>query len=387
MAPREVEGCLVVVVAVDPVPESDVLLPVLFVAASRLYGSHRIEDIAIGPRMTGIVMLNDTAVVHSCATLEQEIASLLRERGHTASRVEVSSIASTGSASIREAVEHWVTLLGAQTTISSQSHAFRQAITDLLSRRSLRTLFQPIVNLRTGAVIAYEALSRGPVGHPLESAEQLLEGARRAGLAREMNEGLAWLASLRARERFDHPEQLLFINLDADQFNPASSDIYDWQSPLLWPLERTVIELTERAPIQDLGLFVRLRDRARHLGLRFALDDAGAGYAGLATLAVLRPDFIKVDAALVRGCDSDHVKQSIISSLAYLADQTGAELMVEGIETVAELATVQELGVDLVQGFLLARPNETPALLRGVYRRRVTSPRALQHRRAAVGAR
>src|SRR5207302_5565188 len=177
-----VEGCLVLVVAVDPVPESEVLLPVLFVAASRLYGSHRIEDIAFGPRMTGIVMLSDTAVVHSCATLEQEIALLLRERGHTASRVEVSSIASTGSASIREAVEHWVTLLGAQTTISSQSHAFRQAISDLLSRRSLRTLFQPIVNLRTGAVIAYEALSRGPVGHPLESAEQLLEGARRPGL-------------------------------------------------------------------------------------------------------------------------------------------------------------------------------------------------------------
>jgi EAL domain-containing protein (putative c-di-GMP-specific phosphodiesterase class I) len=386
MAPRGVEGCLVLVVAVEPAPQSDVLLPVLFVAASRLYGSQSIEDIAIGPRTTGIIILGESSATHDPNMLEWAIASVLKERGHPSARVEVSSIASTGSASIREAVEHWVTQLGAQTSISAQSHAFREAFTDLLTRRSLRTLFQPIVNLRTGAVIAYEALSRGPVGHPLESAEQLLEGARRAGMAREVNEGLAWLASLRARERFDHSKQLLFINLDADQFNPANSDIYDWESPLLWPLDRTVIELTERAPIQDLGLFVRLRDRARHLGLRFALDDAGAGYAGLATLAVLRPDFIKVDAALARDCDSDHVKQSIIASLAYLADQTGAELMVEGIETVAELATVQELGVDLAQGFLLARPDETPALLRGVYRRAVTAPRSVQHRRAAVGA-
>ncbi len=264
--------------------------------------------------------------------------------------------------------------------MSSPRHSYRGVIRDLLKRQTLRTLFQPIFSLSSPQVFGYEALSRGPANHQLSEAEQLFDAAARAGLTREVNSTLAWLARVRAQQRIDSSSALLFINLDADNFHPAASHIFDWQSDRLWPLERTVIELTERVPIRDIGSFVRLRDYARDLGVRFALDDAGAGYAGLGTLATLRPDFIKVDASLTRNCDANNVKQSIIASLHYLGKQTGAELIVEGVETVTELATLREIGVDLVQGFLMAAPDETPSSLDGMISLNA-------HRRTPAGSR
>jgi EAL domain-containing protein (putative c-di-GMP-specific phosphodiesterase class I) len=244
--------------------------------------------------------------------------------------------------------------------------AFRHAMRDVCTRRNLRTVFQPVVSICTGDVVGFEALSRGPSDHPLEPAEELLEAAARAGMSRELNATLAWLARVRARQRIADDGTLLFINLDADCFHAGTSSIFDWDGDPFWPLDRTVIELTERRPVADVSQLVELREYARDRGARFALDDAGAGYAGLCVLEALRPDFIKVDAELSRDCDSNTTKQAIISSLVYIADHTGAEVIVEGIETMEELRTMRSLGVDLVQGFLLGSPEELPANLTGV---------------------
>jgi EAL domain-containing protein (putative c-di-GMP-specific phosphodiesterase class I) len=355
------EGCLVLVVAVSPVPTRDVLVPSLFVAAHRLYGSAAIDDIVIGPQMTAFVIL--TGVAKTAARLplfKLHIATALNERGHPRARVELTCMASGASVSIREAMEHWVTDLGQGTTMSGRGHSYRNAISELLRQNRVRTLYQPIINLHTSDVFAYEGLSRGPMGHPLEGAEALLEGARHAGLGLEVNETLAWLACLRARQRFPDEDSLLFINLDADQICKATSAINEWDTELLWPLDHTVIELTERAPIRDLGEFVRVRDQARSWGIRFALDDAGAGYSGLSTWAILKPDYIKIDAGLTRGCNADALKESIVFCIANLASRTHSRVIVEGIETVAELNTVRELGVDFVQGFLFSDAAETP---------------------------
>jgi EAL domain-containing protein (putative c-di-GMP-specific phosphodiesterase class I) len=355
------EGCLVLVVAVTPMPTRDVLVPSMFVAAHRLYGSAAIDDIAVGPQMTGLVILTGVARAEAhLPLLKTQLVAALKEHGHPHAKVELTCIASSGSASIREAMEHWVSALGEDTTMSGKGHAYRNAISDLIRQNRFRTLYQPIINMHTSEVFAYEGLSRGPKGHPLEGAEALLDGARRAGLGLEVNETLAWLACLRAKQRFPDEHSLLFVNLDADQICNATSAINDWETDLLWPLDHTVVELTERAPIHDLGEFLRVRDHARHLGIRFALDDAGAGYSGLATWAILKPDFIKIDAGLTRGCNADVLKETIVSCIANLASRTQARVIVEGIETVAELNTVRELGVDFVQGFLFSDAAETP---------------------------
>jgi EAL domain-containing protein (putative c-di-GMP-specific phosphodiesterase class I) len=360
MASHTRDGAAVVIAAVDPIPPGEALLSAVFVAVARLHGTRAIDDVAEGPRSTAIVMVNEVAPSALSRTeLENGIRAVLLERGHEATTVEV-AIMGAGFAFGDEAADQWASLVSSATTVSSQQHSYRAAVRDLMKRQNLRTLFQPIVSLEAADVFAFEALSRGPANHPLEHADALLEAAARAEMGRGVNSTLAWLARLRAKQRIADNAALLFINLDADCFHPSASHIFDWEGDRFWPLDRLVVELTEREPIVDIGHFIELRDHARDHGVRFALDDAGAGHSGLGMLATLRPDFIKVDAGLIRGCENDQIKRSIIASLRYLAQQTGAELIAEGIETMAELSTLQDLGVDLVQGFLIAVPSEAP---------------------------
>ena len=102
------------------------------------------------------------------------------------------------------------------------------------------------------------------------------------------------------------------------------------------------------------------RARVRAHDLRFALDDTGAGFAGLATLALLEPEFVKVDVSLVRACDATPFKRAIIESLLALGQTSRFEVIAEGIETFAEFTTLRRLGVCLGQGYLLGRPEELP---------------------------
>jgi EAL domain-containing protein (putative c-di-GMP-specific phosphodiesterase class I) len=132
-----------------------------------------------------------------------------------------------------------------------------------------------------------------------------------------------------------------------------------------WPWKQVVLEITEKAPVQNPESFLAVLKWARDAGVRFALDDVGAGYSGLSSYALLRPEYTKVDIGLVRGCDQDEVRRAIISSLVALAHRTGSLVVAEGVETAAELDTVRWLGVDLVQGYLVAPPSEFPLVPQG----------------------
>jgi EAL domain-containing protein (putative c-di-GMP-specific phosphodiesterase class I) len=119
--------------------------------------------------------------------------------------------------------------------------------------------------------------------------------------------------------------------------------------------------LTEHHKISDYhGLRLYL-DRFRARGFRIAVDDAGAGYAGLQHILSLRPDVIKLDIALTRNVDTDPARRALSACLARFADEIGAEVIAEGIETAAELDTLQSLGIRWGQGFYLGRPALLPA--------------------------
>jgi EAL domain-containing protein (putative c-di-GMP-specific phosphodiesterase class I) len=121
-----------------------------------------------------------------------------------------------------------------------------------------------------------------------------------------------------------------------------------------------VLEITERQSVEGVaGLPERIK-ALRELGYRLAIDDLGAGYAGLTTFALLEPDVVKLDMALVRGCDHEPVKQQLIRSMASLCKELGALVVAEGVETEAERDTVVSLSCDLLQGFLLGRPAAAP---------------------------
>ena len=122
------------------------------------------------------------------------------------------------------------------------------------------------------------------------------------------------------------------------------------------PPENVVLEITERSAIGNLAVFEATLRHFREHGSGVAVDDAGAGYASLNTIARLKPDFLKFDMALVRDIDQDRIKQELLVTVQDLARRVNARVIAEGIETPGEFATLARMGVELGQGYFFARP-------------------------------
>ncbi|HMJ13874.1 MAG TPA: EAL domain-containing protein, partial [Polyangiaceae bacterium] len=211
--------------------------------------------------------------------------------------------------------------------------------------------FQPIVRASDRSVFGYEALLRsgepslpGP-GHVLEAAERLGELVRLGRAVRHRAAESIGTATRGAN---------LFLNLHPQDL--ADPELYDPTSPLVGIADRVILEITERASVSSIE-DVRARvGRLRELGFRIAVDDLGAGYAGLTSFALLEPELVKLDMTLVRDIDSSPVKQKLVASMTTLCRDMGLLIVAEGIETAAERDTLLELGCDLFQGYLFARP-------------------------------
>jgi EAL domain-containing protein (putative c-di-GMP-specific phosphodiesterase class I) len=124
-----------------------------------------------------------------------------------------------------------------------------------------------------------------------------------------------------------------------------------------FPTENIIFEFTENQQIKEPDRVLEIIQAYRKMGFKTAIDDFGAGYAGLNLLAVFQPDLIKLDMQLVRGIDSDPIKRSIVAGIVVVCRDLGIRMIAEGIETAEELACLRDLGIDLLQGFLLARPS------------------------------
>jgi EAL domain-containing protein (putative c-di-GMP-specific phosphodiesterase class I) len=227
-------------------------------------------------------------------------------------------------------------------------------VTDL--RASLRDRlvyvdYHPIVEATTQRVFGYEALARG-VMRSLRSPEVMFEVAAEADLLWELSrlcraravEGMA--ARLAAGEH-------LFLNVDPQDFADPE---FDERTLGVADPRQVVIEITERTAIKDYPKF-RGRLRAfRDAGFRFAVDDAGSGYAGLGSIANLEPDFIKLDMSLINCIDTNFIKQNLVETMVRFANDQGAMVIAEGVERAEEFDAVRALGVHLVQGFFLHPP-------------------------------
>jgi len=226
----------------------------------------------------------------------------------------------------------------------------------LLKEGRIRTLFQPIVSLSDASVLGYEALSRGPIGTRLESADALFSTAAERGVAAQLERLCRFRAIANASGI--PPGCYLFLNISPRVFeerNEAlSRDVVD-QNRLAQ--ERIVLEITEKQAIDDFDLFKRTLQHYHRQGFKVAIDDAGAGHNSLRAVMEFRPHYIKLDIALVRDIDRDRAKNALVSAIIIFARRIDAKVLAEGIETVEELATLIEIGVEYGQGFLLARPS------------------------------
>lgn len=230
-------------------------------------------------------------------------------------------------------------------------------IHSIIQNKLIQTLYQPIVRLVDGDIIGYEALSRGPKSTPFESPLSLLAEAEAKLCLWELELLFRKLAIERADDLLDG--HLLFLNVDPriindpqfsqgltreylDDFNLDPSDI--------------VFEITERFNIKDHEAFSRVMLNYRDQGYGIAIDDAGAGYSGMHTIAVTKPNFVKIDMDIVRGVNADPLRQAIIKSFVLLGQTANIRIIAEGIETRDELKSLIQLGVFAGQGFYLGRP-------------------------------
>ncbi len=218
-----------------------------------------------------------------------------------------------------------------------------------LRDRAVYVDYHPIVVAQTGKIFGYEALARG-VMRSLRSPEVMFDVAAQADLIWELSR-LCRARALEGIETRLGSGELLFINVDPHDFTDPDFTEREVSDP-----SRVVVEITERTAIKDYPKFRERLKAFRDIGYRFAVDDAGSGYAGLGSIANLEPDFIKLDISLISGIDTNFIKQNLVESMVRFANEHGAQVIAEGVERAEEFEAVKSLGVHLVQGFFLHKP-------------------------------
>lgn len=227
----------------------------------------------------------------------------------------------------------------------------------IIERRAITVVFQPVVSLTDAAVIGYEALSRGPQGSPLERPDVLFAAAAEHDLVWELEYLCRNKALERARDII--ATKMIFLNVDPQIIkDPRFQKGYtrEMLHNLYIDTGNVIFEITEKTAINDYRAFRRILDNYVSQGYKIAIDDTGAGYSGLKTLAQTRPHYIKVDMELIRDIDKDYLKQAMLKALYDFSVATNSQIIAEGIETRAELATLIDIGIPYGQGYYLRRP-------------------------------
>lgn len=249
----------------------------------------------------------------------------------------------------------------AELNARSEAREGRRRILRVVLDRQVESVYEPIVAVASKTVHGYEALARGPVGTELHSPLALFGMAERENLVFELDclcraSGLKGAVGLPGGTK-------LFLNIRPTTLHDpnfrAERLIKTLHECELSPSD-VVFEVSEQESISNFEGFKEMRDEYRELGFQFALDDTGAGYAGLETLIELSPDYIKVDRAFVSGVDVDPVRKTMLAALQTVAEKTGGQLIAEGLDTLAELETLAELNIPFGQGWLFGKP--TPLL-------------------------
>ncbi len=219
---------------------------------------------------------------------------------------------------------------------------------------SLWMAYQPIVHAADATVYAYEALMRSEES-ALPHPGAVLQAAERADRVHDVGRTVRQSVLTNLPEA--DPKWLMFVNLHPeDLLDPT---LYEAASPFAQRAPRIVLEVTERASLDHIsGVSDRIA-KLRALGFRIALDDLGAGYAGLTSFTLLEPEFVKLDMGLIRDVDSNQIKQKIVRTMVQLCRDMGKQIIAEGIETTKERDTLTALGCDLLQGYLFAKPGRS----------------------------
>ncbi len=232
-----------------------------------------------------------------------------------------------------------------------------EVLKDIILNNKIITYYQPIVNVNTMEIIGYEALSR-VTNNLFPNSESLFAYAIETDYLFE-------LERICRKNAIDHivnefPENaLLFLNNSARGIIDESLVNGEFEKTLESvgiTIDRVVLELTERIAIENYEYYLDVLKQLKNLGYKIAIDDMGAGYSSMRTLAELKPDFLKYDMNLVRDIHKSNIKQELLKALVDVASSIGSEVIAEGVEVKEELDTVTDIGVHYAQGYYLNIP-------------------------------
>jgi len=226
-----------------------------------------------------------------------------------------------------------------------------QAVARVIEERLLRVVYQPVYQLKTGRVFAYEALAR--VDAPeFDSLLDLFQAASKAGLVGELGH------LHRSQAVTQCPNEPLFINIFPAEFDYGllvrpDDAVFRHKHPVY-------IEITESVPLSHFDQCHDVLGELRKKGIMLAIDDLGAGFSNLKYIADLVPEIVKLDRALISGVREGNRQAKLIRLMVSLCQEMGAQVVAEGIENIHELIVAERAGVDFCQGYLLGRPSPSP---------------------------
>lgn len=217
---------------------------------------------------------------------------------------------------------------------------------------SLWIAYQPIVKWPSQHVFGYEALVRS-FDADLPTPGMLFDAAERLGRVQDFGQRIRDAIAVTATEA--PGDALIFANVHA--LDLTNAQLYAPDSPLSRIASRVVLEITERASLHRIDDLKERIHSLRDLGFRIAVDDLGTGYSGLSSFSQLEPDIVKLDMSLIRDIDGSSAKASLVRSMIKVcAQELGIKVVCEGVETVGERDALAEVGAELLQGYLFAKP-------------------------------
>jgi diguanylate cyclase (GGDEF)-like protein len=267
------------------------------------------------------------------------------------------------SAALREAKRRGrnrlLTFKEIESSVALVSSAKIQAVHRLLSEGKMSVDFQPIWNLATGSLLAFEALARPAADYGLEGPQEMFDLAEQIGRAHELDGICVQAILVRAAEL--PADILLFVNLTPQSLVSdllTGAILLEAVVSAGFTPSRVVLEITERSIVQLEEVIQKVKS-LRLMGFRVALDDAGAGNAGLELLSQLSIDFVKIDRAMVGRALTDQAAHSVLAGLVTIARESHISMIAEGIESPEILDLIQQLQVQYAQGYFLGRPSGT----------------------------
>lgn len=235
-------------------------------------------------------------------------------------------------------------LLGESVARLAEQERERHELRAIIDGSLFHPVFQPVVELATGAIVGYEALTRFDDG---------MRPDRRFAVAHRVGMGCE-LESVCAAAAVAHADALPADVWLSINFSPAAMIDGTAAATIGGSARQIVVEITEHIEIES---YKAVREAmAACAPARLAVDDAGAGFASLRHILELEPDLVKLDMGLVNGVDHDPARQALVAGLCHFSARTGTLLIAEGVETPEELCTLRDLGVGFVQGYLVGRP-------------------------------